>query len=137
MKQFSVGTWHIDDPTLAFGRAYPFGAPKRLEFQLPCAWSNSMSSSKTGSSSPETPKAPSRSTSRSGRCNNPSSSSRSMSGRSRSVASSKHRQEFLRRDIGEGRAGFGRAQGPVDEIEAVHVNFGFNVRPTALANSAG
>jgi len=27
MKQFSVGTWHIDDPTVAFGRAYPFGAP--------------------------------------------------------------------------------------------------------------
>lgn len=42
MKQFSVGTWHINDPTLAFGRAYPFGAPKRLEFQLPSAWSNSM-----------------------------------------------------------------------------------------------
>ena len=30
---------------------------------------------------------------------------------------SEYLQEFLRRDIGEGRAGFGRAQGPVDEIE--------------------
>jgi hypothetical protein len=50
---------------------------------------------------------------------------------------SKHRQEFLRRDLGEGRAGFGRTQGPVDEIEAGHVNFGFNVRPAALTNSVG
>ena len=29
----------------------------------------------------------------------------------------KNLQEFLRRDIGEGRAGFWRAQGPVDEIQ--------------------
>ena len=31
----------------------------------------------------------------------------------------KNLQEFFRRDIGEGRAGFGRAHGPVDEIETL------------------
>ena len=120
MKQFSVGTWHIDDPTLAFGRAYPFSADAQaigvsvtvrlVELHVVLENRFVIPGNPKGAVEVDVPFRPLQQTF----VFEPFDVWKVAQRRE-----PKHLQEFLRRDIGEGRTGLGRAQGPVDEIEAL------------------